>query len=180
MIFCKRWKFHQYQQLHYLKMSHDRHNFLFTNAFTVYFVVCHSVLCSNRNQRSCMAKRRSFPSLRLTDRPHPHPSRRTSRMNVPSKIWSFSNTVSFWFNRDTTLCFYQQYYVNSFLINKLYRSCCDWFYCVVLRLPDRLKLIWPKGNPWAEEDVRPAGTPMGKHTHTHVRTPVHSSLSINI
>ncbi|XP_051755172.1 structural maintenance of chromosomes flexible hinge domain-containing protein 1 [Ctenopharyngodon idella] len=29
------------------------------------------------------------------------------------------------------------------------------------KLPERLKVTWPKGNDWAEKDARPAGTPLG-------------------
>ncbi|XP_050970942.1 structural maintenance of chromosomes flexible hinge domain-containing protein 1 isoform X1 [Labeo rohita] len=29
------------------------------------------------------------------------------------------------------------------------------------KLPDRLRVTWPEGNAWAENDARPAGTPMG-------------------
>ncbi|KAL1270536.1 hypothetical protein QQF64_029552, partial [Cirrhinus molitorella] len=29
------------------------------------------------------------------------------------------------------------------------------------KFPDRLRLTWPEGNAWAENDARPAGTPMG-------------------
>uniref|UniRef100_A0A8C7KI81 Structural maintenance of chromosomes flexible hinge domain containing 1 n=1 Tax=Oncorhynchus kisutch TaxID=8019 RepID=A0A8C7KI81_ONCKI len=29
------------------------------------------------------------------------------------------------------------------------------------KLPDKLKVTWPEGNPWTQNDVRPAGTPLG-------------------
>ncbi|KAL1006860.1 hypothetical protein UPYG_G00078180 [Umbra pygmaea] len=29
------------------------------------------------------------------------------------------------------------------------------------RLPEELKVSWPEGNPWTQNDVRPAGTPLG-------------------
>ncbi|XP_010883741.2 structural maintenance of chromosomes flexible hinge domain-containing protein 1 [Esox lucius] len=29
------------------------------------------------------------------------------------------------------------------------------------KLPEKLKVSWPEGNPWTENDVRPAGTPLG-------------------
>ncbi|CAB1349523.1 unnamed protein product [Coregonus sp. 'balchen'] len=29
------------------------------------------------------------------------------------------------------------------------------------KLPDELKVTWPEGNPWTQNDVRPAGTPLG-------------------
>uniref|UniRef100_A0A8C2FGC6 Structural maintenance of chromosomes flexible hinge domain containing 1 n=1 Tax=Cyprinus carpio TaxID=7962 RepID=A0A8C2FGC6_CYPCA len=38
------------------------------------------------------------------------------------------------------------------------------------KLPDQLRVTWPEGNAWAENDVRPAGTVMGKQTDTHTNT----------
>ncbi|ROL42214.1 Structural maintenance of chromosomes flexible hinge domain-containing protein 1 [Anabarilius grahami] len=48
------------------------------------------------------------------------------------------------------------------------------------KLPEQLKVMWPKGNDWAENDARPAGTPLGpikvdilnKNGETKSRLPV--------
>ncbi|XP_017327848.1 structural maintenance of chromosomes flexible hinge domain-containing protein 1 isoform X1 [Ictalurus punctatus] len=53
------------------------------------------------------------------------------------------------------------------------------------KLPDKLRVTWPKKNPWSEKDVRPAGTPMGpikveilnKKGETMSRWPVSSGNS---
>uniref|UniRef100_A0A8C7RL75 Structural maintenance of chromosomes flexible hinge domain containing 1 n=1 Tax=Oncorhynchus mykiss TaxID=8022 RepID=A0A8C7RL75_ONCMY len=35
------------------------------------------------------------------------------------------------------------------------------FWILFPTLPDKLKVTWPEGNPWTQNDVRPAGTPLG-------------------
>lgn len=37
----------------------------------------------------------------------------------------------------------------------------SWVLCLFcLRPPDKLKVTWPEGNPWTQNDVQTAGTPL--------------------